>query len=223
MRIRPHLKVNSRFLAVSSHQMSLRLSARIRLVIWKKTPILQPEVSLISQTRPLLELVDYSPIPLVGHLCLAVIQLLSSSLRQPLLQVPLRYFQVGASSVGQASGLLQVLSSEVPLYSLRLVLQLEESSVLQEDKLAPVVNYSVIINLSSVGWMLSTQIPRKLKGMKMRILEMKLMMQSSLIMILLLFKAIRLPIWFQERQTNLSSLILSASPLRRVPTQKFSM
>jgi hypothetical protein len=64
--------------------------------------------------------------------------------------------------VDQASGLLQVLSLEVDLYSLRLALQPEESLELQEDNLVPVVNYSVTLNLSSVGRMLSTQPPRKL-------------------------------------------------------------
>ena len=94
---------------------------------------------------------DYSPIPLVGHLCLAVIQLSSSSLLQPQLQVPPRYFQAGASLADQASGLLQVLSLEVALSSLRQALQPEESSVLLEDNLVRVVNYSVTLNLSSVG------------------------------------------------------------------------
>jgi hypothetical protein len=42
--------------------------------------------------------------------------------------------------------------------------------------------------------MLSTQPPRKQKGMKMRIPEMTLMMQSRLMMSLLLFQAIRPPV-----------------------------
>jgi hypothetical protein len=96
--------------------------------------------------------------------------------------------------VDQASGLHQVLSLEVDLYSLRLALQPGESLVLQEDNLVPVANYSVTLDLSSVGRMLSTQPPRKLKGMKMRITEMTEMMQSRLMMSLLLFQAIRPPI-----------------------------
>lgn len=222
MRTRLHLKANSRFLAASSHPMSLKLSARTRQLIWKRTISLPPVVCLISQIRPQLEQEGYSPIPLVGHLCLAVIQLLSSSLLQPQLQVPPRYFQAGASLVGQASELHQVLSLEVALSSLRLAHQPEESSVLQEDNLVPVVNYSVTPNLSSVGWMLSMQPPRKLKGTKMRTPEMTLMMQSSLMMSLLLFQAIRPPVWYQASLTNQSSWILSASLLWRVLTQRSS-
>ena len=108
---------------------------------------------------------------MVGHPpSLAVIQLSSSSQRQPLLQVPPLYFREGAFLVDHVLELLQVLSLEVGLSSLRQAIQPEDSSLRQEDSLA--VHYSVTLHLSSVALMRSTQLPRKLKGMKMRILEM---------------------------------------------------
>lgn len=88
----------------------------------------------------------------------------------------------------QVLELLLVLCLEVGLSSLRQALQPEDSSLRQEDNL--VVHYSVTLHLSSVALMHSTQLPRKLKGMEMRILEMMLMMPSSLMMSLQLLPAI---------------------------------